>query len=108
MADFRQLISGPNPVLIHFFDESYATSNRLDSMLESIAKEMGAKVRVLNISLDKNLVLARIMQINRVPTLMIYMEENLLWRQSGITTKANIMKVLNSLNQSVLLFLFIG
>tara|TARA_B100001093_G_scaffold141452_1_gene133934 strand:+ start:4930 stop:5226 length:297 start_codon:yes stop_codon:yes gene_type:complete len=98
MPDFRQLISCPTPVLIHFFNESYPTVNGLDYILESIANEMGSEVRVLNININKNVILSKVMQIKRVPTIMIYKEESLIWRQSGFMTKDLIINVLRSLS----------
>ena len=98
MANFRQLISGSIPVLIYFFSESYPLSKSSNTVMMSIAKEMGEQVRVLKISLDKNPLLAGRMLMNKVPTVMIFKGETLFFRQSGIVHKAQIMKAFRVIN----------
>ena len=55
---------------------------------------MGEDVKVIKIDIDKNPVLAQRLNVRSVPTLMIYKEESLLWRQSGIVPKAQLIKAL--------------
>ena len=95
MPDFRALISSKNPVLIDFFAEWCGPCKTLSPILKEIANEMSEEVRVIKIDIDKNPTLANKLNVRSVPTLMIYKEESLLWRQSGVVPKAQLRKALN-------------
>jgi thioredoxin 1 len=45
---------------------------------------MGARISVLKIDVDRNQKLAQNLQIQGVPTLMIYQNGEQKWRQSGV------------------------
>ncbi len=55
---------------------------------------MGDDVKIIKIDIDKNPTLAQKLNVRSVPTLMIYKEESLLWRQSGVISKAQLIKAL--------------
>jgi thioredoxin 1 len=95
MPDFRALISGKKPILIDFFAEWCGPCKTLSPILKEIANEMSEEVRVIKIDIDKNPTLANKLNVRSVPTLMIYKEESLLWRQSGVVPKAQLIKALN-------------
>jgi thioredoxin 1 len=95
MPDFRTLISSKKPVLIDFFAEWCGPCKTLSPILKEIANEMSAEVRVIKIDIDKNPTLASKLNVRSVPTLMIYKEESLLWRQSGVVPKEQLRKALN-------------
>jgi len=94
MADFRTIVASDKPVLIDFFAEWCAPCKTLAPILKAVAKEMGDDVKVIKIDIDKNRFLAQKLNVRSVPTLMIYKEEILLWRQSGVVPKAQLIKAL--------------
>jgi thioredoxin 1 len=53
-------------------------------------------VKIIKIDIDKNPILAQKLNVRSVPTLMIYKEESLLWRQSGVVPKAQLIKALKA------------
>tara|TARA_B100000780_G_scaffold261227_1_gene213531 strand:- start:776 stop:1072 length:297 start_codon:yes stop_codon:yes gene_type:complete len=96
MADFRTIVASNKPVLIDFFAEWCGPCKTLAPILKEVAKEMGEKVKVIKIDIDKNPTLAQKLNVRGVPTLMIYKEESLLWRQSGIVPKTQLIKALKA------------
>jgi len=54
------------------------------------------KLKVIKIDVDKNTELAARYQIRGVPTLALFKEGNLLWRQSGLVDKANLTSILQN------------
>ncbi len=94
MADFREIVASKKPVLIDFFAEWCAPCKKLIPILKEVANEMGDEVKVIKIDLDKNPILAQKLNVRTVPTLAIYKEESLLWRQSGVVPKAQLIKAL--------------
>lgn len=95
MPDFRALISSKKPVLIDFYAEWCGPCKSLSPILKEIANEMSEEVRVIKIDIDKNPILASKLNVRSVPTLMIYKEASLLWRQSGVVPKVQLRKALN-------------
>ena len=96
MADFREIVSSKKPVLIDFFAEWCGPCKSLAPILTQVAKEMGDQVKVIKIDIDKNPILAQKLNVRSIPTLAIYKEESLLWRQSGIVPKFELIKALRA------------
>jgi len=96
MADFREIVASNKPVLIDFFAEWCGPCKSLSPILNEVAKEMGDEAKVIKIDIDKNPILAQKLNVRSVPTLVIYKEESLLWRQSGIVPKSQLLKVLRA------------
>lgn len=96
MADFREIVASKKLVLIDFFAEWCAPCKTLAPILKDIANELGNEVRIIKIDIDKNPVLAKKLYVRSVPTLIIYKEESLLWRQSGLISKSQLIKVLRA------------
>ena len=96
MADFRQIVASKKPVLIDFYAEWCGPCKTLAPILRDVAREMGDKVSVIKIDIDKNPILARKLHVRSVPTLLIYKEESLLWRQAGVVPKLQLLKALKA------------
>jgi len=96
VADFRDIVASKKLVLIDFFAEWCAPCKTLAPILKEIANELGDEVRIIKIDIDKNPVLAQKLNVRSVPTLIIYKEESLLWRQSGLIPKSQLIKVLRA------------
>ena len=96
MTDFRGIVASKKPVLIDFFAEWCVPCKNLAPILTQVAKEMGDQVNVIKIDIDKNPILAQKLNVISVPTLAIYKEESLLWRQTGIVPKSQLVKALRA------------
>ena len=63
-------------------------------VLERVKHELGDKIRIIKIDVDKHQQTAYQYGIRSVPTLMIFKNGKILWRQSGSMTEANLINVL--------------
>jgi thioredoxin 1 len=52
-------------------------------VIRDVAAALGDKAKVIKIDVDKNKELADALRIKGVPTLMMYKEGQMVWRQSG-------------------------
>jgi thioredoxin 1 len=95
MASFSELINSDKPVLIDFYADWCGPCKTLSPIVQEVARELGEKVRVLKIDVDKNSAISNKYQIRGVPTLMIFKNGNLLWRQAGVLPKEAIISELN-------------
>jgi thioredoxin 1 len=83
MSKFGELISSPVPVLIDFYTEWNEPSVSMHPVIRDVAAALGDKAKVIKIDVDKNQELADALRIKGLPTLMIYKEGQMVWRQSG-------------------------
>lgn len=83
MSKFGELISANVPVLIDFYTEWNESSLAMHPVIRDVAAALGDKAKVIKIDVDKNKELAEALRIKGLPTLMIYREGQMVWRQSG-------------------------
>jgi thioredoxin 1 len=83
MSKFGELINTQLPVLIDFYTEWNEPSVSMHPVIRDVAAALGDKAKVIKIDVDKNQELADALRIKGLPTLMIYKEGQMVWRQSG-------------------------
>ena len=62
--------------------------------LDALKAEMGDGIRIVKIDVDQNIDLAVQMKVLGVPTLMLYRNGQLLWRESGVQTMESLKAVI--------------
>lgn len=96
MSKFGELITGNLPVLIDFYTEWNEPSVSMHPVIRDVAAALGDSAKVIKIDVDKNKELADALRIKGLPTLMIYKDGQMVWRQSGeMDANAIINKVQN-------------
>lgn len=88
MSKFGELIDVPVPVLFDFFADWNDQSTEMHPILKDVAAAIGDKAKVIKIDVDKNQELADALRVKGLPTLIIYKDGEMKWRQSG-TIDAN-------------------
>lgn len=83
MSKFGALISTQVPVLIDFYTDWNESSLSMHPVIRDVAAALGDKAKVIKIDADKNQELTEALRIKVLPTLMIYKEGQMIWRQSG-------------------------
>jgi thioredoxin 1 len=83
MSKFGELIDTQVPVLLHFYSNQNTASQGMGEVLRDVAANLGDQARVIKIDVDKNKELAEALRIKTLPTLMIYKQGEMKWRQSG-------------------------
>ena len=93
-ANFDSIINSDTPTLIDFFAEWCGPCKVQSPILKEMAGELGGKVKVIKIDVDKNSEIASRYQIQSVPTLILFKNGKLIWRQSGLLTKPQLYTIL--------------
>lgn len=83
MSKFGELIDLNIPVLLDFYTEWNKDSVSMHPILRDVAAAVGDKGKVIKIDVDKNNELAEALRIKALPTLIIYKNGEMIWRQSG-------------------------
>ncbi|MEH6763929.1 thioredoxin family protein [Aequorivita antarctica] len=83
MSKFGELIETRIPVLLDFYAEWDEASKEMHPVLRDVAAALGDKARVIKIDVEKNKELAEALRVKGLPTLMIYKNGEMKWRQSG-------------------------
>ena len=63
-------------------------------ILEDLKKRIGNKATILKIDIDKNQAVAGSYQIQSVPTIMLFKDGKVVWRQSGVVTADQLMMLI--------------
>lgn len=66
----------------------------LAPILKEVASVMGDAARIIKIDVDQNPAIAQQLKIMSVPTLMVYKEGKVLWRQSGVIPAKQLVQML--------------
>ena len=80
---FQELIDGDTPVLVDFFAVWCGPCKMMQPILEDTSKQLGAKVKILKVDVDRNPLAASKFQVRGVPTLLLFQKGQVVWRQSG-------------------------
>lgn len=83
MSKFGEIISAQVPVLIDFYTDWNEASIAMNPVIRDVAAALGDKAKVIKIDVDKNQELMDALRIKGLPTLMIYKDGQMVWRQSG-------------------------
>ncbi len=83
MSKFGELIETQVPVLLDFYADWDEACKDMHPVLRDVAAALGDKARVIKIDVEKNKELSKALRVKGLPTLMIYKEGEMKWRQSG-------------------------
>ena len=93
-GNFDSIINDTRPVIVDFHALWCGPCKVQSPILSDIASEFGERVRVIKIDVDQNPGLASKYHIQGVPTVIIFKNGQLVWRQSGVASKSHLIDLL--------------
>ncbi len=97
METFNDVIKNQQPVLVDFHATWCGPCKQMAPELLKFARQNTGKLRVIKIDIDKNPALASQYQVQGVPTLVLFKEGKILWRQSGAMSSSQLSTFLTPL-----------
>ncbi len=94
MSSFNQIILSDKPVLVDFFATWCGPCQMLAPILKEVKANLGERISIIKIDVDKNQAVAAQYQVRGVPTMILFQNGKQLWRQSGVMSKEDLIKVI--------------
>lgn len=96
MSKFGELIDVDVPVLFDFYSETDEQTTDMPLILKDVAAALGSKAKVIKIDVEKNKELAEALRVKTLPTLIIYKNGEMKWRQSGDQDASTLINVIQT------------
>ena len=90
--EFNELIKSSKPTLVDLYADWCGPCKVLSPIIEDVKKDLGEGATVLKVNIDNNVDVARMYQIRSIPTLMVFKEGEIVWRQNGVPQKEMIVE----------------
>ncbi|MFM1878246.1 MAG: thioredoxin [Bacteroidota bacterium] len=94
-ASFTDLITSESPILVDFHADWCGPCKMLAPVLKEVKAELGSRIRIVKIDVDRNTAIASQYQVRGVPTLILFKSGQAVWRQSGVLSAQAIIQAIN-------------
>lgn len=94
-GNFANLIQSDRPVLVDFHADWCGPCKMQAPILKEVAAQVGEKAKIIKIDVDKNQNIANRFQVRGVPTLILFRKGEVIWRNSGVTDKAQLVGLID-------------
>ena len=96
METFNDVINSDSLVLVDFYATWCQPCKMMHPVLEQVKGELGDRIRIIKIDVDKQSATANQYRIQSVPTMMLFRRGEVLWRTSGAMQRVELLATIDS------------
>ncbi len=85
-TSFSHLIASETPILVDFSAEWCGPCKMLAPVLKEVKGRIGDAARIVKIDIDANEQIAAFYKVRSVPTMILFKNGEIKWRESGLLT----------------------
>ena len=93
---FNEIINTNDLVLVDFYADWCGPCKMMSPILQEVKATLQEAVKIIKINVDQHQDLASHFMVRGVPTLMLFKEGKMLWRQSGVLSTTDLVRVVTS------------
>ena len=94
MAKFQEIINSSKPVLVDFSAEWCGPCKMMAPILAQLKTMVSENTTILKVDVDKNPEVSKQYNIQGVPTLILFQNGAIKWRQSGVIQAAQLKSII--------------
>lgn len=84
MSEFNEIISAKKPTLVDFFATWCGPCKMQAPILDQVKQTVGDEATIIKIDVDRNPELAQRYNVRSIPTLIVFVEGEAVWRGYGL------------------------
>jgi thioredoxin 1 len=94
MASFSDMINSDKSVLVDFYADWCGPCKMMAPILKQTKDQLGDEATIIKVDVDRNPEAAGQFGVQGVPTLILFRQGKVLWRQSGVVPAQQLVSVI--------------
>lgn len=95
MENFNDIIGSEQLTLVDFYATWCGPCKTMHPVLDQLKQDLGDRIRIIKLDVDKNENLCEVYGIRSVPTFILFRKGQNVWRQSGAMSLADLKQIID-------------